>query len=282
MIKMHGTENTFYLIDLMKDHMSEDAMKTKTIDLCQDGSDGVLFVCPSDKHLAQMRIFNADGSEPEMCGNGLRCLARYVLEKYDMDYAVIETMQAAYEVALVDNFHGIQGVMIKLYPVKQMKHAQLEDFKTNYNFTYYNVTNPHIVAYVDEHLKRDVLIEVGEHANSHFDEGMNVNMVRVIDDRSIYVQTYERGVGITKSCGTGMTSSSVHFALSHDKMDQVIRVYNDGGMIECKVEKPDDYSVWFTGNATYISKHDDSGQWLEDYQEQDLYEEFFKITRNSL
>lgn len=280
--KMHGTENKFYLIDLSDHMISDDQMRLQTIELCKDGTDGVLYVCPSEHFLTKMRIFNADGSEPEMCGNGLRCFARYVLEKHSLSQTTIETLKAHYDVALVENFHGIKGIQIKLYPVKSMAHKQLSGYKTDFEFAYYNVSNPHIVAFTEDHISEKNLIDLGQYANEHFDEGMNVNMTRMIEPNKIYVQTYERGVGITKSCGTGMTSASVHYAIRYGKLNETIEVYNDGGMIECKVEKPDDYSVWFTGNATYISQHDDKGLWIRDYKEQSDYEAFYKKTRTSI
>lgn len=280
--RMHGTENKFYLIDRMGTKPTDLEMSEETKKLCQDGSDGVLYVMDSDKHLAMMRIFNSDGSEPEMCGNGLRCVARYVLEKFNEESAVIETIKAAYEVAVEDDFHGISGIRIRLYPVKHLAHKQLAGFETAFEFKYYNVSNPHIVAFTEQHLSEEILNKVGEYANLYFDEGMNVNFVRIIDANKIYVQTYERGVGITKSCGTGMTSSSVHYASLFDAIEEVIEVYNDGGMITCQVEQPDDYAVWFTGNATYMSEHEDDGRLIRTLDEQKQYEIFYNKTRDNL
>lgn len=285
LIKMHGTENTFYLLDLQEFHMTDEEKKTLTIHLCQDGSDGVLFVCDSEMQIAKMRIFNADGSEPEMCGNGLRCVARYVLEKYDMDEAVIETLKTSYEVKFVDNFHGIKGISIKMYPVKALDQEELESFDKDYELTfkYYNVSNPHVVAIKDEIIEDDLLKEIGIKANDHFKEGMNVNILTVLDGDKIYVRTYERGVGITKSCGTGMTSSSVHYAIIKHVFDQPIEVYNDGGMIECLVKKEThDYTVIFTGNATYLSNHEMDGTLINTYDEQKRYKEFYNKTRKSI
>ena len=276
---MHGTENTFYLVDKM---MSDEAMKSLTINLCNDGSDGVLFVCNSEHHLSKMRIFNSDGTEPEMCGNGLRCFARYILEKHQIKSGSIETMKMAYNAKLIDDFHGIKGVEIELYPVKSLQHSELSSFDSEMDLNFYSVSNPHVVGVVENHMSAQILTEIGTKANQHFSDGINVNIVRVIDENKIYVQTFERGVGITKSCGTGMTSSSVHYAIMNNKLGEVIEVYNDGGMIECKVIQPDDYSVLFTGNATYMSEHDDSGKLLKHFDETKEYQLFFKKTRDSI
>lgn len=279
MIKMHGTENTFYIVT---DSLTDEAMRNLSINLCQDGTDGVLFECDSKHALSKMRIFNADGSEPEMCGNGLRCFSRFILEKNNKREAYIETMNETYYVQLIDDFHGIKGVTISLYPVKALSRAEEATFKTVYDFSYYTVSNPHLVAFTPSHLDADELTELGVYGNKHFDKGININMVRIIDQDKIYVQTYERGVGITKSCGTGMTSSTLHYALKHQRLDQTIQVYNDGGMIECRVTKKDHYEVMFTGNATYVSEHDDQGHFIKTYDEANAYDVFFKKTRDGI
>jgi len=276
---MHGTENTFYIVE---DQLDDLQMKDLTIKLCKDGTDGVLFVCHSDHALTKMRIFNADGSEPEMCGNGLRCFSRFILEKYNQTSAEIETMKATYQVQMIEDFHGIKGISIKLYPVKVLSREEESSFNTAYDFSYYTVSNPHLVAFTENHLQADELTRLGLYGNEHFKGGININMVRVIDQDKIYVQTYERGVGITKSCGTGMTSSSLHYALNHNRLDQVIEIYNDGGMIECKVNKKDDYEVIFTGNATYVSEHDEEGNLLKTFDEALAYKTFFKKTRDGI
>lgn len=279
--KMHGTENTFYLYDVMNKEISEEQMRNMTIELCQDGSDGMLFVCDSKDHLAKMRIINSDGSEPEMCGNGLRCLARYVLEKMNVEQGTIETLKTAYSVKRIEDFYGINGIQIILYPVKTWVHDELDSFDTDVKLRYYNVSNPHVVGEIKEYMSEKKLNEIGKRANDHFSEGINVNLVQYLDEGKIYVQTYERGVGITKSCGTGMTSSSVDYAIKKDYFDKPIEVYNDGGMIECMVTKTDDYSVRFTGNATYVSEHELDGRLIKVYDEAEAYKNFFKKTRGS-
>jgi diaminopimelate epimerase len=92
---------------------------------------------------------------------------------------------------------------------------------------------------------------------SIFPNGVNVNFVKILDENSIYVKTYERGVGLTKSCGTGMTASSIVTCLKDEKRyNSEINVYNDGGMIKCVVEKSseEEYKVRFIGSASLIYK----------------------------
>lgn len=267
-MRMHGTKNSFYIVD----EEVED-LKAHTIELCKDGTDGVLYVFPSDKGIAKMRIFNRDGSEPEMCGNGLRCFARYILEKENLKSGRIETLKEVYDVKYIEDFYGIIGIEIKLSPVYKQHRDEIKDYNNEFNnhFEFFTVSNPHIAAYYDGHMDLETLTNHGIYANEHFKNGINVNIIHVLERGKIYVQTYERGVGITQSCGTGMTSSSVKYARDHDYFDEDILVYNDGGMIVCRVvEEEGYYSVYFTGNATYFD------------QDEDQYEVFFDETRKEL
>lgn len=280
MLKVHGTGNTFYIIDEV---VEEEAMSSLAIKLCQDGTDGVLYVCPSKRHLSKMRIFNADGSEPEMCGNGLRCYARYELEKHRLKEAVIETLNAAYQVSYIEEFYGQTGISILLHPVKHIQHDELNAFDEGYeeHFEFYTVSNPHVVGLFTQPVGGVFLKAIGQVGNQKFSDGINVNILSIIDEGKVYVQTFERGVGITKSCGTGMTSASVHYARKYDYFDQVIEVYNDGGLILCKVMKSDkDFTVEFTGNATYMYEVDDQGHVTKNFDEETIaYEHFLKETR---
>lgn len=271
MIKAHGTGNTFYIVD----EPIED-FAAFTIEHCKDGTDGVLFVCDSKEHIAKMRIFNSDGSEPEMCGNGLRVFGRYILEKHNLKEATIETLNQAYHVSYINDFYGMVGISITLTPVIHKAHKSADHLssQSQYEFEFYTVSNPHVAGVIEERINRDNLNEIGLLGNKLFDEGINVNMIQILEPGKIYVQTYERGVGITKSCGTGMTSSSVHYARHFNYFNQPIEIYNDGGMILCEVKKDDNYTVQFTGNATFM-EHDT----VDCKADQEKYIRFFESTR---
>lgn len=277
MIKCHGTGNDFILIDeISHDYgFTEEQRRDMSILLCDRengiGADGILFVLNSYKYDGRMRIFNSDGTEPEMCGNGLRCVGRYVLELLGKDEAVIETMKAHYNVKVAEElFKGVKNIEItidtvSLNPKDLPLLAEGNDFlfrpitelSNTLEFSAFSITNPHLVTFVDK-VDIDEVIKVGEKANSRkgcLPKGVNVNFVRKIDEDNIYVKTYERGVGLTKSCGTGMTSSSVAFFIKEGKKEYfLVNIYNDGGMIKCRVHEIDNrkYSVDFIGNATYV------------------------------
>lgn len=278
-IKCHGTGNDFILIDEISNNYSftEEQRNYLAITLCDRkksiGADGMLYVLKSKEHDGHMRIFNADGTEPEMCGNGLRCVGRYLLDLLNKEKITVETMKASYEVkAFEDLYSGVRTVEIEINTVNfdtaslplicnERFHIEkpIPELSEQLSFTAVSITNPHLVTFVDE-IDITQIEEIGIKANSTksiLPQGVNVNFVRVLSEDSIYVKTYERGVGLTKSCGTGMTASTVVYCLKNPMMHgRLINIYNDGGMIKIAVNKSKDnkYSIRFIGNASYIFK----------------------------
>lgn len=277
LLKCHGSGNEFYLIDEINNdyNFTEDDRVDITKILCNKlsefGADGILFLLPSNIAHGKMRIFNSDGSEAEMCGNGLRCIGRYVMEYLNKDNVTIETMKAKYDVShSKDIYEGIYTVEVIIdtvdfnvsslplnYEESNLLFKPLSELSDKYCFSAVSITNPHIVALVED-IDDSELTIIGVEANSNkriFPKGVNVNFAKVIDYNSIFVRTYERGVGLTPSCGTGMTASSIIAAMNDDsKLGKTIDVVNQGGMIRCKVNKGEEekITVNFMGNATYI------------------------------
>jgi diaminopimelate epimerase len=278
-VKCHGTGNDFVLIDeLTNDYNINESHRAKmAIVLCDRkglvGADGILFVQKSLNYDAKMRIFNSDGSEAEMCGNGLRCVGRYAMETLTMDVVNIETMKANYIVKKTKNIYkDIQTVEIEINTVdfsadslpinvssSEFIFNKIDELSDHLEFTAVSITNPHIVTIVDK-FDNKAILDIGRKANTLkniFAKGVNVNFVKILDGNSIYVKTYERGVGLTKSCGTGMTASSIVACLKNEMFyNSELNVYNDGGMIKCVVEKSTEgkYKVRFIGNASFIFK----------------------------
>lgn len=301
MIKCHGTGNDFVLIDeINHDYgFTEEQRISLAREICDRkgpiGADGILFVLSSEWADGKMRIFNADGSEPEMCGNGLRCVGRYVIEVTGKDVVEIETMKASYVVRKAEEIHnGITTIQITIEtvsfdvntlpmngPRKEHLFDKIKELSETLTFSALSISNPHVVAIVD-HIDEKELSIVGEKANTDrtvFPKGVNVNFVKILDEQSIYVKTYERGVGLTQSCGTGMTASSIIVCRKDEKrFDSEIRIFNDGGMIKCIVSKDEleKYKVEFIGNASYIYKgkieFDFSGQKTYQLTDKEIYE----------
>lgn len=278
LLKCHGSGNEFYLIDEIKhsyDFLEEDRVILARLLSNQhgtEGADGVLFLLPSNIAHGRMRIFNSDGSEAEMCGNGLRCIGRYLMEALKEERVTIETMKASYLVKhaediykgvytveiLIDTIDFEVGSVPIIYPQKTLLFKKLEELSREYSFSAVSITNPHLVALVDS-IDEEKLMAIGLRANINkqlLPTGANVNFVRIINHDCIFVRTYERGVGLTPSCGTGITASSVIVAMTNEKIiGKPLKVINEGGMIICIVNKDvkENFSVSFIGNASYMA-----------------------------
>lgn len=296
-LKCHGTSNDFVLIDEINNTilMNDDERAKFTVKICNRkgpiGADGVLFVQKSLTCDAKMRIFNSDGSEAEMCGNGLRCVGRYVIELFNKNLVQIETMKAKYDVKKVENIYGdiktveigidtvnfIANSLPMIYKDDKLMFDKVEELSESLIFSAVSITNPHVISIVDE-IDENLLVEIGNRANNTphiFPRGVNISFVKILNESSIYVKTFERGVGLTKSCGTGMIASSIIVCLNDEsKLFKEIKVFNDGGMIKCTVYKNDldAYNVKFVGNATFVFKS------TIDYDNQETFEEL-KFTR---
>lgn len=316
-IKCHGSGNDFILFDEMTNDygFSEQNRKDIAIKLCDRetgiGGDGILFVLPSEKCDAKMRVFNADGSEPEMCGNGLRCVGRYVIDKLKKDQINVETMKTSYTVKKEkDMFDGVYTVEVLIDSItfnvadlplihneETLFMGKIKELSDSVDFSAVSVTNPHLVAIFDE-IDTDELVDIGQKANSTptvLPKGVNVNFVKKIGENMLYVKTFERGVGLTKACGTGTTASSVISVMEGKcEKNKDITIINDGGMIKCRVNllEENNYVVNFIGNATYVfsgtidSKSYDFNKNDFDFvsfkKESVQYEEMYKWTRTVL
>jgi len=275
-LKCHGSGNDFIIIDEMGGQYTFN--EEERIILSQQlagrdkliGSDGILFIQDSEQADAKMRMFNTDGTEAEMCGNGLRCVARYVSEKSGQEKMMIETMKADLEVAHVEElFEDILTYEVAIEPVslstqtiplisEQPDHINqaIEGLPSHLKFTALSVPNPHIVTVVDE-VNANEVKEVGEKANTLKDilpNGVNVSFLKDLGEGRIFVQTFERGVGLTNACGTAMSASSlVSCLLEYNKFNEKIIVLNPGGMVQCVVKNDDhgQYFIRLRGNATY-------------------------------
>ncbi|SIS38443.1 diaminopimelate epimerase [Salimicrobium flavidum] len=274
-IKCHGSDNDFLMIDERKleSTLSDEEREELALLLCDRlegiGSDGILFILSSDKAKARMRMFNSDGSEAEMCGNGLRCVARYVIEESGEEKVDIETEKAVLAVERVGEiYEGIDTFSVAIEPVslrtetlpmnwtnEQAIEVSIKELTDQQTFTALSVPNPHIVSVVED-FEEETLETVGQKANNLpgiFPGGVNVSFVKPIDKNRIFVQTYERGVGLTNACGTAMSASSIVSVLvSGNDKETPITVMNKGGMVNCIVHENGEYRVELQGNATYV------------------------------
>ena len=277
LLKVHGSGNTFYLYETT-DEQEFDWVKL-AIWLCdknnEGGADGLLIVCPSIVADAKMRVINADGSEASMCGNGLRCVARYVCEKLQVSEALIETMKANLKVKKEQPlFKQLPTYSVEISPVsfalsslpmwyknqEAILNEVIEAFSPTIQFTAVSVPNPHLIGIVnDYYIKHQshqfLLAQYLNNENEYCADGVNVSYVYPMTDDSIYVRTYERGVGFTNACGTAMTASALVANLNGIVKSNIVTVYNPGGFVKCKIEIDNDlYHLRLIGNATYTQQ----------------------------
>lgn len=272
--KVHGSMNTFYMVE----GQERDDYAGLAMDLCELDTevDGLLVILPSENCHAKMRVFNRDGSEASMCGNGLRCVARYVCEKEGLQEAVIETMKADLKVRREETLMGgIETYSVEISPVS----FRLEDLPMEYGnaeelilqplpeiseeilFSAVAVPNPHLIGIVSEDIQKDPShqqkwAEKFNGINDYFSDGVNVSYVTKLE-QGIFVRTFERGVGFTNACGTAMTASALISCLAGLTPFGEVAVYNPGGMVKCTVTKnAGSYELLLTGNATRLSVHE--------------------------
>ncbi|WP_121612167.1 diaminopimelate epimerase [Mesobacillus foraminis] len=302
LIKCHGSGNDFLLIDEMdRDYgFTEERRAELAKQLCDRdsslGADGILYILNSEKADGRMRVFNSDGSEASMCGNGLRCAGRYICEKLGLEEIIVETMKADLQVKKEEDiFPGIPTYLVGISPVsfqvrdlplvidqETLIQEPLPQLNDELVFTAVAVPNPHLAAIVnDSQLDSGLQKELSEKVNGPnklFPDGVNVSFIKVLGKNQIYVRTFERGVGFTNACGTAMSASSlVTCLIGENQAEENISVFNNGGMVRCVVHKYEDsYKIDLIGNATYLYKasidtENGSVMEKEEYSEQELY-----------
>nr|WP_207789043.1 diaminopimelate epimerase [Neobacillus terrae] len=277
-IKCHGSGNDFLIIDEITNNYTFSEIQRAEIAkaLCSRetelGADGILYLQKSDHADGVMRVFNTDGSEASMCGNGLRCAARYICGLLGKKEAIIETMKADLHVSEQENiFPDVTTFQVEISPVsfslkdlplildqETLLNEKVSELSEELKFTAVAVPNPHLIAMVEEkHLQGDFQGELSSKLNGPnkwFPDGVNVSFVKSISKGNIYVRTFERGVGFTNACGTAMSASTlVTCLLGLNNLEEKVNVYNNGGMVQCIAHKYEDgYKIDLIGNATFM------------------------------
>ncbi|MGB9779223.1 MAG: diaminopimelate epimerase [Caldanaerobacter sp.] len=264
--KMHGLGNDFIVIEAVEGvDYSELAVK-----LCDRhfgiGADGLLVVEPSYIADVKMRIFNADGSEAEMCGNGARCFAKYVYEKgiVPKKKMTVETLAGVIMPDLVVEDAKVKSVRVYIgspvfessrIPVKTEKQRFIDetvkiDGKT-YRLSSVRIGVPHTVLFVTS-LEESFIKDLGPkiEKSSLFPEGTNVDFVKVENEENIFVRTWERGVGLTLACGSGASASAVVSSLL-GKTKRNVHVHFKAGALFVEWRE-DDNGIYLTGEAVEV------------------------------
>ena len=269
-IKCQGSGNDFVLIDAIARRIDLLDMPSLAVKLCDRqgpvGADGILLAVRAGRGYG-MRMFNPDGSEAEMCGNGIRCVARLVRRYTNADRFTLASGGKLYAIARENDIDGgvpTYGVRIPVSTWsrdfgffgdnEQFIDRPLTALDPELHFTALSLGNPHIVARC-ENADLAKLSQLGERVKelrNEFPNGVNVSLFEVRGRNEIFTATYERGAGITLSCGTAMTACSTAATLMHlCNEEQTIKVRNRGGMVHCVCHPEPTLATELIGNASF-------------------------------
>jgi diaminopimelate epimerase len=251
--KMHGLGNDYIVIDNREEKISGKQAASLAKRLCERrvsvGADGLLLVSNSKVSDAKMRIFNADGSEAEMCGNGIRCFAKYCYENgivKKKEFSV-ETLSGTKNVWLTLQQSEVSAVKVDMgspnwerssLPMVGQGTCINENLEVDgkiFKVTCLSMGNPHCVIFVDK-LDDFPVQQVGPKVENHkaFPKRTNVGFVQVLNSCELKVRVWERGCGETLSCGTG-TCAAVAAANKLGKAGNKVTVHVLGGDLQVEV-----------------------------------------------
>ena len=269
--KMQGCGNDYIYVNCFEENIpnpNETAVKVSDVHF-GIGSDGMILIRPSDVADFKMSMYNADGSEGKMCGNGIRCVAKYVYDFKLTDKKVItvETLSGIKTLELDVKDDKVESVKVnmgkavteaKLIPVVSDKdivvNESVEIGGKEYRITCVSMGNPHCIVFVDS--VKDIDIEkIGPMFENHpmFPERVNTEFIQVTDRQNVNMRVWERGSGETFACGTGACASVVAGVLN-GLTDRDVCVHLLGGDLNIQYEE--DETVYMTGPAKVICTGD--------------------------
>ena len=266
--KMHGLGNDYVYMNAIHQHIEDESTLAQFVSNRHFGigSDGLILICKSEKADFKMRMFNSDGSEAEMCGNGIRCVGKFVYDKGLTQkteitietLAGIKTLQLNVKNGKVETVKVDMGEPIlepKEIPViseeKPVKNLKLKAEDKEFVFTCVSMGNPHAITIVDNTKEFDVekygkVLEV----NKAFPNKTNVEFIEIVDKNNIKMRVWERGAGETLACGTGACASVVACVLNN-LTERNVNVELLGGKLEIEWNKNDNH-VYMTGPAVTV------------------------------
>ena len=278
-IKMHGIGNDYIYVDefLYKAPADiGDAARLASDRHTGIGGDGLILIQPSQIADCKMRMFNADGSEGRMCGNAIRCIARYMLERHPEicpgDTVRIETLSgikivtaqrdAEGKPSMLRADMGAPGLSPKSIPVLTATPQDLSIEVPGFSGSGVCVSmgSPHIVFFIDSDPSELDIAHIGPAIESYslFPERVNVEFVQVQPDGSLKMRVWERGSGETMACGTGACATAVAAMLKGRTPQRTATVHLRGGDLIIEWN-PDNNRVYMTGPAALVFE----GEWLE-------------------
>ena len=272
--KMQGIGNDYVYVNCLQETIENPSELAKKISDRHYGvgSDGLIMINPSDKADFEMEMYNADGSRGEMCGNGIRCVAKYVYDygltdKTSISVETLAGIKYLYltvedgKVVLVKVDMGKPMLRPEEVPVVSEKEEVIDEPITvdgqEYRMTCVSMGNPHAVVFIDQDVKEFPLETVGVKFENHerFPKRVNTEFVNVLDRHTAQMRVWERGSGETLACGTGACAVAVACALNGLTEDEVT-VKLLGGDLQIKWDREKN-TVYMTGPAEVVF----DGEW---------------------
>ena len=271
--KWQGCGNDFVIVDFLeKKPVDFAALAVKMCDRHFGiGADGLMVACPSETADVRMREFNPDGTEPEMCGNGIRCFARYLYDygRVRREQFTIETIAGTMVPRVILENDAVTAVEVDMgvpvlagedipvagFGAEQIVAQPLVVDGKEYRMTCVSMGNPHAVIFVDD-AEDFPLAELGTKFENHavFPRKINTEFVEVRDRTHARMRVWERGAGITLACGTG-TCATLTAGVLNDVLDRAAEIEVDGGVIH--VEWRENGHIFMTGSAEPVF----TGEW---------------------
>lgn len=268
--KMQGCGNDYVYVDGSREKIDL-AKKPEIVRRLSDrhfgiGGDGVIFINPAQDADFEMEMYNADGSRSEMCGNGIRCVAKYVYDKGLTDKEELCIVSAGKKKYITLTVKDGKAVMVRVnmgapelcaekVPVKSDKEQVIDEpimvGDTEYRMTCVSMGNPHAVVFMDD-VENLEIEKVGPLFENHacFPNRTNTEFVRIIDRNTVQMRVWERGTGETLACGTG-TCATVVACVLNGLTDDNVTVKVLGGEIQVYWDREANL-VYMTGPATHV------------------------------
>ena len=285
--KMQGCSNDYVYVNCFEETVADMGLFAKEVSDRHTaiGSDGAIFICPSDEADCEMKMYNSDGSYSEMCGNGIRCVAKYVydnaiVDKKDMEILSGGSVKKIHVEVGDERVNDLTGrsyskredgmavtkvrvdmgepilepdkipVMLSDGCDKVIAHDLFVD-DSNYKMTCVSMGNPHCVVFVD-HVGNIPIETLGPKFENHvcFPNRINTEFVHVLDRQNVWMRVWERGAGETLACGTGACATAVACILN-GYTDDHVTVHLKGGDLDIFWDKSDNH-VYMTGGAVTV------------------------------
>lgn len=268
--KMHGCGNDYVYVNAFEEKLPDESAAARIV---ADrhfgvGGDGMIVIAPSEKADFEMRMYNADGTRAEMCGNGIRCVGKYVYDHglTDKTELTVESMGAVKHLSLFVENGAVTRVRVDMgAPVLESEKipvvcageravdVPIEVLGQTYRMTCVSMGNPHCVVFIDQPVKSFDLETIGPAFERHerFPQRVNTEFVRVRSPHEVEMRVWERGTGETLACGTGACAVAVA-AILNRQTGKEITVHLLGGDLEIAWSGDINDSVYMTGPAETV------------------------------